>query len=418
MKRKPRHFLFFIAFTSLCLPVAAQENLSQRVHVYHNEQVKHDIVIDSVTVKETVGPVIPERNSYIVLAHYNEEKEHFNILLLINGIETELKIPGRDDVFVPASVERKGEDIYILGYRSFVDNVGNGTNNREYAIWKNSEYLYSIIDNRYTEPHNERLLIDGEDIYIFLWACKPEVSLYEVFSFYIKNQDNAVSIGQYTDIDNEEMYTVQAYTISGSYHSTNAWSSSTTIWRLEHNGEFTFLQNVDMSKRLIVNDINVHNGTPHIVGRTMTEYYQYIPDEAKHYYYDEKHDRYTVYSATYYNGAETIEYPQYPNAERITIDNSGNVYILCSATNEEGTNCLFVLKNGLLVYSLDGSANWIRGVTEKTPYFLLDQNDVYIYAHTSNYDVEQTIYNGVLWKNGELIWTSGNRDYILDMAIQ
>ena len=111
-------------------------------------------------------------------------------------------------------------------------------------------------------------MIDGKDIYILLSAEKPDdigtINEATAYRMYMKNQENAVFVSRKFDINNGELYEVNDVKRYGSYHSTNAWWEYVSVWRLTHNDEVTYLQNVDLSKTYSSEMIKVHKGQ-HIV---------------------------------------------------------------------------------------------------------------------------------------------------------
>ena len=133
---------------------AQEANDGQKVKIYRNGQVTYQLTMDSITVAETSGPVIPGKTTYVVLYDYDEEKKSISYKLFVNGVETQLKVPGCDSDYQICSVEEHNGDIYILGYRSFKDDRGWGTYNHEYVVWKNMEYQYSTVDYNITTPLN------------------------------------------------------------------------------------------------------------------------------------------------------------------------------------------------------------------------------------------------------------------------
>lgn len=389
---------------------AQEANDGQKVKIYRNGQVTYQLTMDSITVAETSGPVIPGKTTYVVLYDYDEEKKSNSNKLFVNGVETQLKVPGSDYEYQICSVEEHNGDIYILGYRSFKDDRGWWTYNHEYVVWKNMEYLYSSVDYNITTPLNESLMIDGKDIYISLSACKPDdigtINEATAYRMYMKNQENAVFVSRKFDINNGELYEVNDVKRSGSYHSTNAWWEYVSVWRLTHNDEVTYLQNVDLSKTYSSEMIKVHKGKPYIVGSVKTMYSTGIDPNPFEY----------SYTALIYNGVTTIEYPEYHNVSRVAFDSHDNTYLLCVDIDRK----ISILKNGTLQYKLAESEDWYYdSSTLNSPGIFIENNDVYVLYRTILADNQgEHVSYGRLWKNGELIWKAENKwCFIIDIAI-
>lgn len=379
-----------VLLTVLCisLSVTAQENQGQKVKVYRNGQVTHQLEMDSVTVMETMGPVIPGRNFLVLGGDYDaNNKYHKNVLL--NGIEMSLEVPDGSKYYYQCAFY-DGTDLYILGYRSIWEPRETERN----AIWKNFEFQYEIQTNLYGAS-STGFVVDKGNVYIYGQGC-IDANYEKERGFYVKNQEAAVTttyiirgFGVYND---EISYATPRY-MTTSRHSTNTYWASSLLWQLFHKGETSVLQSGDKSKRHWIYDMKLRDGIPHIVGYT-----------------DVYNDNGQLdYSVAYYDGStfSNISLSQYEWLEGrlITFDDQGNVYLLCYAKKK---NVYVVLKNGSFLYELSATEGFeVDDCLDRSYHsIVVDGTDVYVCGlEISQEDGNgNKSRNGLLWKNGEIIW--------------
>lgn len=393
---------FLLAVLCQCLSVTAQENQGQKVKVYRNGQVTHQLTIDSVTVTETTGPVIPGRNILILGEYYDESYEFlYRRSVLLNGIEMSLEVPDDPNPEFPynyLNAYYDGTDLYILGYRQIRDPRNSGINQR-YVVWKNFEFQYDIITDLYGSSAMG-CVVDNGNVYIY-GRCWIDANYERERGFYIKNQGRPITtsyilsgFGVYND---EVSHVVQRY-VSTSYHSKNKSWSSALLWQLFLKGETSLLQSGDLSKRHWIQDMKLRDGIPYIVGYT-----------------DEFDDNGQLnYSVAYYNGStfSNISLSQYEQLEGrlITFDDQGNVYLLCYAEKE---HVYVVLKNGSFQFELSATEGFdVHNIVDRNNHGIaVDGADVYVSGREISQEKDNNgdkTYNGLLWKNGEIIWRRVN----------
>lgn len=387
-----------VLLTVLCisLSVTAQENQGQKVKVYRNGQVTHQLEMDSVTVMETMGPVIPGRNFLILGGDYDANNQyHRNVLL--NGVEMSLDVsddPNPESPYNYQSAFYDGTDLYILGYRQIRDPRDNAINERN-VVWKNFEFQYGIQTNLYGSS-STGFVVDKGNVYIYGQGC-IDANYEQERGFYVKNQGKVVTtsailegFGVYND---EISYATPRY-MTTSRHSTNTYWASSLLWQLFHKGETSVLQSGDKSKRHWIHDMKLRDGIPYIVGYTDV-------------YND---NRQLDYSVAYYNGStfSNISLSQYEWLEGrlITFDDQGNVYLLCYAKKK---NVYVVLKNGSFLYELSATEGFevSNCLSRYNHSIVVDGTDVYVCGLEVSLEEDgdgDNFRNGLLWKNGEIIW--------------
>ena len=400
--------------------VYAQEgNDGQKVKLFRNGKVTHQLTMDSVTVAETVGPVIPGKNCALIYYDFEVGKNK----LVLNGIEKKLTVPDDPDLYILHSIIAQGQDVYVLGVKYYKDGKAEWTEGEKYVIWKNYEFLYSVTDIQLIQPHAKGFRVDGNDIYIWGYSQSsldaPDGS---DRGFYIKNQENArVSNVPFTgfDVSNGDKYAVYSYRGYFSYHSTDRfYSNFGQIWRMWHNGDVTDIQRGDRSKLAYVNDLVLFNNVPYAIGYTQI----LTVKNGKG-----TESWYTTYSI----GNQSFDIPfDIPGNDadrseglRIRVDDQGNVYMLTSylhrTLGENNKDVYRVLKNGAKLYELEVDKKSIYGDTgnNNVTNLYIDGTDVYVMGGGYNYENDVITCNFYLWKNGEPIWSSGNRSNIVDMVI-
>lgn len=401
MKREIKRTTMLLYVLCITLSIVAQSDLSQQVKIYHNGKVTNQLTIDSITVEETSGPVIPGKN-WVILGGYTDENNNYQRSVIYNGVEIAPKLNAPDDPnpeypYNYQAALYDGTDLYILGYRLVKDAISGGVNYR-FAVWKNHEYLYGLVPNL-TGPYPTGFDVDNGNVYIY-GICYDSNYEYEK-GFYIKNQGTPVVKSDKIrgfDVYNDEVAYVTEFYTNLHYHSSNKAWEWVPVWQLFYKGNSDIIQSVDRSKRHWVQDMKIRNGIPYIVGYTDG--------------YDDNGNM--VYSVAYYNGTtfSNISLEQYKRLEGrlITHDEQGNVYLLCYAENE---GVYVVLKNGTFMYEMAASEGFdvLRIVDRSAHSIAVNGTDVYVSGREISKEKDSNgdhIYNGILWKNGEIIWRREN----------
>ena len=379
------------------------------VKLYRNGVATTQLNIDSITVEETLGPVIAGRNVAMIMLVYDSLISKSRQILVINGKETPLPMPDNEEDYTPTFIGYSNDNLYVVGQRETdKGKLASWTYNYEYAVWKNLEYQYTISDSRFVCPFGIDICLDGEDIYLF---GSTSTSLSEADSgkdhvFFFKNDEKAKILTAYGqsnvfDVEKGKVYVAYMPRLSGSYHSTSSawsWGQITELWC---DGESYYLQRVDRSKLIYNTGMKVHNGIAHIVG------YTDLLDG------DFNGTKERLFSAYYYDGNDTHEDPYYNKNYCINIDND-NIYIVSRRKAIEDREGAFVLlKNGSELYELpDGEPNWLESFSSgaKKPHIFFDGSDVYVLARGFHEGEDNEYhYYDMIWKNSQLFWKSGER---------
>lgn len=383
------------------------------VKLYRNGAVTTQLTIDSITVEETLGPVIPGRNVAMIMLVYDSLISKSRQILVINGKETPLPMPDNEEDYTPTFIGYSNDNLYVVGQRQTdKGKLASWTWNYEYAVWKNFEYQYTISDNRFVCPFGIDICLDGEDLYLFgsTSTSLSEADSGKDYVFFFKNNEKAKILTAYGqsnvidvfDVEKGKVYVAYMSRLSSSYHSTSSAWSQGQITELWCDGESYYLQRVDRSKLIYNNGMKVHNGVAHIVGYT----------DLLGGYFNGKTER--LISAYYYDGNSTHEDPYYNKNYCINIDEYGNVYIVSHRKElDDQEDAFVVLKNGSELYELpDGEPNWLESFSSgaKKPRIFFDGSDVYVLARGFHKgEDEEYHYNDMIWKNNQLFWKSGDR---------
>lgn len=419
--------MVFSLLLSIVLPTVAlaqtDENAddvgSHKVTVYSNGKASYSLDVDSITVAELYGPIIPGRTVALTAGNRNTSRSS---RLYINGLRQNLTVPNTDENFSPAYVAKYGNDLYTVGEYAY--NKGNSwIQNQKYAVWKNGEYQYTIADDSWNYPSLFGIHADADGLYLYggLGGDTESTASEITNAFYVKNNETPVKVKSIDprdfDIENGEVYIGSVIRRKSSFHSMSTWTDYTYVMSVWHNGVLTDLQTADGSKDVWLNDMKVRNGVVHAVGYSQTMKFKYWTSETT--WKDT-----VLWAAVNYNGSQTTENSDYSECLRLAYDSNGNEYTIVRGAQSR----YYLLKNGRLQYEIPTDYEYEgmkrRGFSDTglwydgDPKIIFAGNDVYVW-YQLYYEDSSDHYKFIdyLLRNGQLYWHSDKDHYISDIAI-